>query len=57
MLERAVSQRILHSEWLLDNPVDTMAGSSFQELFVRSPIKLCSFGIGIGSLVQSPPTY
>ena len=59
MLERAVGQQIprtnlgLGYECMLDIPVDTMAGASFQELFVRSPIKLRGFGLR--SLVQSAP--
>ena len=59
MLERAVGQQIARShlglgyEWLLDIPVDTMAGSCFQELFVRSLIKLRGFGLR--SMVQSAP--
>ena len=59
MLERAAGQQIPRSdsglgyECMLNVPVDTMAESSFQELFMRSPIKLRGFGLR--SLVQSIP--
>ena len=51
VLERAVGQHIprreegLGYECVLDLPVDSMAGCSFQELLVRSPIKQGGFGL------------
>ena len=59
MLERAAGQQIpradvgLGYECMLDLPVESMAGKSFQELFVRTPIKLRGFGLR--SLVESVP--
>ena len=59
MLEKAAGQQIprtnqgLGYECVLNIPVDSMLGKSFQELFVRSPIKLRGFGLR--SLVQSIP--
>ena len=58
-MERAVGQLVPRTnlgwgyEWTLDIPVDTMATCSFQELFIRSPIKLRGFGLR--SMVQSTP--
>ena len=59
MLERATGQKIprtnhgLGYECMLNVPVDSMEGLSFQELFVRSPIRLRGFGLR--SLTQSIP--
>ena len=60
MLEKAAGQQIprtnqgLGYECILDIPVNSMANNSFQELFVRTPIKLRGFGLR--SLVQTSPT-
>ena len=59
MLERSAGQHIprkeegLGCEGVLDIPVDSMSGHSFQELFVRNPIKLRGFGLR--SLVDTIP--
>ena len=59
MMERAVGQQIpranhgLGFECMLDLLVDSMAGRSFQELHVRTPIRLRGFGLR--SLLQSSP--
>ena len=59
LLERAVGQQIPRSgmglgcECVLDLSVDSMAGKSFQELFVRTSIKLRGFGLR--SLVHTSP--
>jgi hypothetical protein len=47
-LERVVGQDrhwALGCECVVDISVTTMAGHSFQELFVQSPLKLCGFGL------------
>ena len=59
MLEKAAGQQIprtnqgLGYECMLDLPVESMSNLSFQELFVRTPIRLRGFGLR--SLVQSIP--
>ena len=59
MLERVVGQQIprINMGWgfecMLNIPVESMAELSFQELFIRSPIRLRGFGLR--SLVQSIP--
>ena len=59
MLERVVGQQIPRTnmgwgfECMLNIPVESMAELSFQELFIRSPIRLRGFGLR--SLVQSIP--
>ena len=59
MLERVVGQQIPRTnmgwgfECMLNIPVESMAEQSFQELFLRSPIRLRGFGLR--SLVQSIP--
>ena len=59
LLERAAGQQIPRSgmglgcECVLHLPVDSMAGKSFQELFVRTSIKLRGFGLR--SLVHTSP--
>ena len=51
LFERAVGQRVprqeegLGTECVLDVPVDTMLGNSFQETLVRLPIRLRGFGL------------
>ena len=59
MLEKAAGQKIPRSnlglgfECMLDIQVESMRNLSFQELFIRTPIKLRGFGLR--SLVQSIP--
>ena len=47
------SDERLGYECVLDIPVDSMHSLSFQELFIRTPIKLRGFGLR--SLLQSVP--
>ena len=59
VLERASGQHVPRKEeefgfeCVLDIPVDSMAGHSFQDLLVRSPIKLRGFGLR--SLADTAP--
>ena len=59
LFERAVGQRVprrderLGTECVLDMPVDSMRGHSFQELLTRLPIRLRGFGFR--SLVDTSP--